>query len=453
MRTDAENLFFGRNRDCILWSPCFSVFIFIAFCFSVSYLLAHKKIDKRRNCIMPSPHFSPADTVFASQRRGSDLPDAGDLSNEEIRRYSRHLVLPEVALAGQKKLKAASVLVIGAGGLGSPLALYLAAAGIGRLGLVDFDVVDLSNLQRQIIHKNASIGQSKVESARQTLAEINPNVQVETFNTRFTAKNALDIAGDYDILIDGTDNFATRYLVNDTSVLLGKPNVYGSVFRFEGQASIFGTEKGPCYRCLYPKPPAPGLVPSCAEGGVLGILPGIIGLIQATEAIKLILGKGETLAGRLLLYDALSMRFQELKLRKDPNCPLCGEYRSIHALVDYQAFCGAPTAQPDEAPYEISAKELAQKLRTGEVFLLDVREPQEWRIGHIEGAVLIPLRQLPQRLAEIDSTREIIAYCRSGKRTIEALRLLHQAGFTSAKHLKGGLLAWSDEVDPKIPKY
>lgn len=395
-------------------------------------------------------------SIVPSVAGGNATNGASDLTYEEIRRYSRHLVLPEVALDGQKKLKAASVLIIGTGGLGSPLALYLAAAGIGRIGLVDFDVVDESNLQRQIIHKNASVGRPKVDSARQTLAEINPNVQVETYNTPFTSDNALEIAGEYDILIDGTDNFPTRYLVNDVSVLLGKPNVYGSVFRFEGQASVFWAEKGPCYRCLYPEPPPPGLVPSCAEGGVLGILPGIIGLIQATEAVKLILGLGESLIGRLLLYDALGMRFRELKLRKDPNCPLCGEHRSIHALIDYQEFCGVPTAEAAlhaEAPDEISPEELAQKLPTGEVFLLDVREPEEWQIGHIEGAVLIPLRELPQRLAEIDATREIVAYCRSGKRTLEALRLLHQAGYTSAKHLEGGILAWSDEVDPRIPKY
>ncbi|RME01310.1 MAG: molybdopterin-synthase adenylyltransferase MoeB, partial [Calditrichaeota bacterium] len=364
-------------------------------------------------------------SIVPSVAGGSDRNGQVQLTHEEILRYSRHLVLPEVAMAGQKKLKAARVLIIGTGGLGSPLALYLAAAGVGHLGLVDFDVVEESNLQRQIIHKTRNVGRSKLDSAREAILDINPNIQVETYEVAFTSDNAMDIAREYDLIIDGTDNFPTRYLVNDVCVLLGKPNVYGSIYRFEGQASVFWAEKGPCYRCLYPEPPPPGMVPSCAEGGVLGILPGVIGVIQATEAVKLILGKGEPLIGRLLLYDALNMKFREVKLRKDPNCPICGPHRRIHQLVDYNAFCGVPgigdQAVQVEAAYEISPRALAQKLQQEPVFLLDVREPEEWQIGHIEGAVLIPLRQLPERLAEIDGTREIVAYCRSGVRSAEAL--------------------------------
>jgi adenylyltransferase/sulfurtransferase len=378
------------------------------------------------------------------------------LNNEEIGRYSRHLILPEVAMEGQKKLKAASVLVIGTGGLGSPLAMYLAAAGIGRLGLVDFDVVDASNLQRQVIHSTRNVGRSKLESAKEYILGINPNVQVDTFEARFTSENALEIARDYDIIIDGTDNFPTRYLVNDVSVLLGKPNVYGSIFRFEGQASVFWAEKGPCYRCLYPEPPPPGLVPSCAEGGVLGVLPGIIGCIQANEAIKLILGKGEPLIGRLLLFDALGMRFREMKLRKDPHCPMCGAHRTIHELIDYEQFCGLTGIDEDSKTidtFNVSAKELAKKLERDRVFLLDVREPQEYQICYIPGATLIPLGQLPARLAEIDGSTEIVAYCRTGKRSAQAVELLHKAGYTSAKNLAGGIYAWADDVDPSVPKY
>jgi adenylyltransferase/sulfurtransferase len=378
------------------------------------------------------------------------------LSNEEIMRYSRHLILPEVAMEGQKKLKAASVLLIGAGGLGSPLAMYLAAVGVGRLGLVDFDVVDASNLQRQVIHSTRNVGRPKLESAREYIYGVNPNVQVATFETRFTSENALEIARDYDIIIDGTDNFPTRYLVNDVSVLLGKPNVYGSIFRFEGQASVFWAEQGPCYRCLYPQPPPPGLVPSCAEGGVLGVLPGIIGCIQANEAIKLILGKGEPLLGRLLLFDALGMRFREMKLRKDPNCPICGEHRTIHEPIDYEQFCGVPVVEEHGEttnPFDISAKALADKLTRDRIFLLDVREPEEYEICYIPSATLIPLKQLPERLAEIDGSREIVAYCRTGKRSAQAVELLHKAGYVSAKNLAGGIYAWADEVDSSVPKY
>lgn len=375
---------------------------------------------------------------------------------EEIQRYSRHLILPEVAMAGQKKLKAASVLLIGTGGLGSPLAMYLAAAGVGRLGLVDFDVVDASNLQRQVIHSTAYVGRPKLESAKNFIAGINPHVHVEIYETRFSAENAMAIARDYDMIIDGTDNFPTRYLVNDVCVLLRKPNVYGSIFRFEGQASVFWAEQGPCYRCLYPEPPPPGLVPSCAEGGVLGVLPGIIGTIQANEALKLILGVGEPLVGRLLLFDALAMRFREMKLRKDPDCPVCGVAPTITALIDYEQFCGMPVVSEERGgshSFDISATALARWLQTEAVYLLDVREPYEFEICALPGAHLVPLAQLPERLAEIDGSRPIVAYCRTGKRSAQAVTLLHQAGYTSAKNLAGGLHAWSEEVDATVPKY
>ncbi len=384
-----------------------------------------------------------------------------ELSKEEISRYSRHLILPEVGMDGQKKLKAASVLIIGTGGLGSPLAMYLAAAGVGRLGLVDFDVVDASNLQRQVIHNTRAVGRPKLASAKEYILSINPNVQVDTYETRFTSENAFEIAAGYDIVIDGTDNFPTRYLVNDVCVLLGKPNVYGSIFRFDGQASVFWAKKGyarrgPCYRCLYPEPPPPGLVPSCAEGGVLGVLPGIIGCIQANEAIKIILGKGDLLIGRLLLFDALGMKFRELKLRRDPKCPVCGEQPTIHELIDYEQFCGVTVVEEDGKrvnSFDITAKQLAGKLAGEPIFLLDVREPEEYQICFIPGATLIPLKQLPERLTEIDGTREIVAYCRTGKRSAQAVELLRQAGYTSAKNLAGGIHAWADEVDPSMSKY
>lgn len=378
------------------------------------------------------------------------------LTPEEFRRYSRHLVLPHVGIAGQEKLKAASVLIIGAGGLGSPAALYLAAAGIGRLGLVDFDVVDESNLQRQILHKTQNVGRPKLASAREAIHAINPHVQVDLHETRLTSDNAMQIAADYDVIIDGTDNFPTRYLVNDVCVLLDRPNIYGSVYRFEGQASVFWARRGPCYRCLYPAPPPPELVPSCAVGGVLGILPGLIGTIQATEAVKLILEEGEPLIGRLLLYDALTMRFQELRLRKNPDCPICGPNRTIHAPIDYHEFCGVPGAEEDVSvppEWEVTPKALAEKRRSQNITVLDVREPMEWEIGHIDGAVQIPLRELSSRLHELDREREVVAYCRSGQRSAMALRILREAGFTKARHLRGGLLAWRDEIDPSIPPY
>ena len=377
-----------------------------------------------------------------------------ELSNDEIARYSRHLIMPEVALEGQKKLKAARVLTIGAGGLGAPLAMYLAAAGVGTIGIVDFDVVDESNLQRQIIHGTSDVGRKKMESARDTILDINPNVKVEAYEDPLTSENALDTIKDYDIIVDGTDNFATRYLVNDACVLLGKPNVYGSIFRFEGQASVFYAEEGPCYRCLYPEPPPPGLVPSCAEGGVLGILPGAVGTIQATETVKLILGIGEPLIGRLLLYDALGMSFREMTLRKDPDCPVCGENPTVTELIDYQEFCGIPqeAAQTGEVP-EITVEELKEKLDNGQnVSVLDVREPHEYEVANI-GARLIPLGELPERLIELDRDETFAIHCKTGGRSARAVKLLKEAGFQNVYNVKGGITAWSEEIDSSVPKY
>ena len=376
------------------------------------------------------------------------------LSAQEVARYSRHLIMPEVALEGQKRLKAGSVLLIGAGGLGSPLGLYLAAAGVGRIGLVDFDVVDFSNLQRQVLHGTPDVGRPKLQSARDRLQAINPEVRIDLYETRLTSANALSIFEPYDIVIDGTDNFPTRYLVNDACVLLKKPNVYGSIFRFEGQATVFAFPGGPCYRCLYPEPPPPGLVPSCAEGGVLGILPGTIGLIQATEAVKLILGIGEPLVGRLLLYDALAMRFRELKLHKNPECPACGEHRTITKLIDYQQFCGIPAQEPKVTEGEIEVKDVKAKLDRGDDFvLIDVREPHEYRIASIPGAKLVPLGQVPQHLDEFDKDADIVIHCKSGMRSAKACGIFRQAGFQHVRNMKGGILAWSDQVDPSVPKY
>jgi len=381
---------------------------------------------------------------------------AVELSNEEIARYSRHLIMPEVALDGQKKLKQARVLTIGAGGLGAPLAMYLAAAGVGTLGIVDFDVVDESNLQRQIIHGTSDIGRPKMESAHDRINDINPNVHVEAYEEALSSENALEIFKDFDVIVDGTDNFPTRYLVNDACVLTGKPNVYGSIFRFEGQASVFWAKEGPCYRCLYPEPPPPGLVPSCAEGGVLGILPGAIGTIQATETVKLILGIGEPLVGRLLLYDALGMSFREMKLRKDPNCPVCGENPSVTELIDYQEFCGIPQANAqataDEVP-EITVQELKKRLDNSEnLSVLDVREPHEYEVANI-GARLIPLNELPERLAELDRDAPLAVHCKTGGRSARAVKLLQETGFQNAFNVEGGITAWSEEIDPSVPKY
>jgi sulfur-carrier protein adenylyltransferase/sulfurtransferase len=393
----------------------------------------------------------PAKTGIAAETQ----PDL-KLSKEEILRYSRHLIMPEVGMDGQLKLKQAKVLLIGAGGLGAPLGLYLAAAGVGRLGIVDFDVVDFTNLQRQVTFSTSDVGRPKLTAAKARLAAMNPEIRIDTFETRLTSENALEIFPDYDIVVDGTDNFPTRYLVNDACVILGKPNVYGSIFRFEGQSTVFNFPGGPCYRCLYPEPPPPGLVPSCAEGGVLGVLPGIIGSIQAMETIKIILGKGDVLAGRLLLFDALAMRFRELKLRKNPDCPVCGGHPTITKLIDYEEFCGI---RGEEAPApatgvpEITARDLKERLdRHDDMFILDVREPHEYQICNLNGH-LIPLGELPQRVHELDSSREIVAHCRSGKRSAEAVEFLRKAGFRKIWNLKGGILAWSDEVDPSVPKY
>jgi sulfur-carrier protein adenylyltransferase/sulfurtransferase len=382
-------------------------------------------------------------------------PETTALNNDEILRYSRHLIMPEVGMEGQQKLKAARVLCIGAGGLGSPLALYLGAAGVGTLGIVDFDVVDYTNLQRQIIHSTADVGRKKLESAAEKLKAINPFLNIQTFETKLTSENALELFQEFDIIADGTDNFPTRYLVNDACVLTGKPNVYGSIFRFEGQASVFATEEGPCYRCLYPEPPPPGLVPSCAEGGVLGILPGLVGVIQATEVIKLILRTGDPLIGRLLLVDALGMKFRELKLRKNPDCPACGTHPTITKLIDYNQFCGIRGEEkPVEAGIpEIQVEELKRRLDAGEdVFVLDVREPHEYQICNI-GGYLIPLNDLPKRINELDSSREIVAHCKMGGRSAKAVQFLRQAGFQKVHNLKGGILAWADRIDPKMPKY
>ena len=378
------------------------------------------------------------------------------LSKEEILRYSRHLIMPEVGMDGQLKLKNAKVALIGTGGLGAPLGMYLAAAGVGRIGLVDFDVVDFTNLQRQVIHGTKDVGRKKLDSAAETMQDINPYVEIDRHETALTSENALQILKDYDLVVDGTDNFPTRYLVNDACVLLGKPNVYGSIFRFEGQATVFAYPGGPCYRCLYPEPPPPGLVPSCAEGGVLGILPGIIGLIQATETVKLILGAGEPLVGRLLLYDALAMRFRELKLRRNPECPVCGDHPSIRELIDYQEFCGIPNQshEPVAVAGDIDPVEVKAKIDRGDSFvLIDVREPHEYQICRIDYAKLIPLGDLPQRVNELDSADEIVAHCKSGVRSAKAVDFLKQAGFKKVRNMKGGILAWSDKVDPSVPKY
>ena len=379
-----------------------------------------------------------------------------DLSAEEIRRYGRHLIMPEVGMEGQKKLKAASVLLIGAGGLGSPVGLYLAAAGIGRIGIVDFDVVDYSNLQRQIMHSTKDVGRPKLDSAKERLEGINPFVKIETHELRLSSENALALFAQYDIVVDGTDNFPTRYLVNDACVLTGKPNVYGSIFRFEGQASIFATSDGPCYRCLYPEPPPPGLVPSCAEGGVLGILPGIVGTIQANETVKLIIGKGEPLIGRLLLFDALKMKFREMKLRKNPECPVCGSHRTITKLIGYEAFCGVQPGWDSyarEEQFEITVDQLKMRLdRKDDIFILDVREPQEYEICNLKGH-LIPLRDLPKRINELDTAKEIVVHCKIGGRSRTAVEFMKQAGFRKVKNLVGGIDEWAERIDPTMPRY
>src|SRR4029079_19732383 len=414
-----------------------------------------RHLDREQTALSAGDTISIVPAVAAG--RGAAVREAEELTRDEVQRYSRHLIMPEVGVEGQRKLKAAKVLCVGAGGLGAPASMYLAAAGVGTLGLVDFDVVDASNLHRQIIYGTPDVGKRKLEAARARLREVNGSVKVVMHELALTSKNALEVLKDYDVILDGTDNFQTRYLVNDACVLLGKPNAYGSIFRFDGQASVFAVKGGPCYRCLYPEPPPPGLVPSCAEGGVLGVLPGVIGVIQATEAIKLILGSGQPLIGRLLLYDALQMRFRELKLRRDPECPICGDHPTIHALIDYDQFCGVVPAQTQHATTgvpEITVEELKAKMDRGDdFFLLDVREPNEYQICRIEGSKLIPLGELAQRTGELDRNREMIVHCKMGGRSAKAVSLLQERGFTRVSNLKGGILAWIDRVDPSQSKY
>jgi adenylyltransferase/sulfurtransferase len=404
-------------------------------------------------------------SIIPSVAGGSPATALGpELSGEEIKRYSRHLIMPEVGVEGQRRLKAGKVLCIGAGGLGSPAAMYLAAAGVGTIGIVDFDIVDFSNLQRQLLHGTPDVGRSKLASAKDRLNALNPNVHIETYDTALSSANAIKLFEPYDVILDGTDNFPTRYLVNDACVLTGKPNAYGSIFRFEGQASVFGTKDGPCYRCLYPEPPPPGLVPSCAEGGVLGVLPGIIGVIQATESIKLILGIGEPLIGRFMIYDALRMRFRELKLRKDADCPVCGTHPTVTELIDYEQFCGVAPHQLAETAAKAAAagagaaaigpRELKTELDGGApVVVLDVREPQEYQINRIPGSVLIPLGDLPKRYVELDPNASIVTQCKSGVRSAKAQEFLRSKGFSNVRNLTGGILGWVDQVDPSQPKY
>ena len=397
-------------------------------------------------------------SIVPSIAGGSAVADleTATLSNDEVARYSRHLILPEVGMDGQRKLKAAKVLMVGAGGLGAPVGLYLAAAGVGRIGIVDFDIVDASNLQRQVIHGTADLGRKKLDSAADRMLDINPHLRVDKFEVALSSENALEIFRDYDLVVDGTDNFPTRYLVNDACVLAKKPNVYGSIFRFEGQVSVFACEDGPCYRCLYPEPPPPGLVPSCAEGGVLGILPGLIGVAQATEAVKLILGIGETLKNRLLLYDALGMKFRELKLRRDPECPVCGDHPTVTKLIDYQEFCGVKPAanSPDTSAGQIDPLDVKAKQDRGDQFtFLDVREPHEYQIARIPGTRLIPLGELPKFLGEMPRDKEIVAHCKSGARSQKAVDLLKANGFNNVRNMAGGIAAWSDKIDSTIPKY
>jgi molybdopterin/thiamine biosynthesis adenylyltransferase/rhodanese-related sulfurtransferase/molybdopterin converting factor small subunit len=399
--------------------------------------------------------------VVATPTRPETAPEPVSLptlTNDEVKRYSRHLIMPEVGVDGQRKLKAAKVLCIGAGGLGSPVAMYLAAAGVGTIGLVDFDVVDFSNLQRQILHSTPDVGKPKLQSAKEKLTALNPEIEIRTHEVALSSQNALELFAPYDIIVDGTDNFPTRYLVNDACVLLGKPNAYGSIFRFEGQASVFATKDGPCYRCLYPEPPPPGLVPSCAEGGVLGVLPGMIGIVQATETVKLIMGIGEPLIGRFLIYDALKMRFRELKLRKDPDCPVCGTHPTVTALIDYDQFCGVTPAAPEPVTVnnatEITSVELKQRLDRGEKLrIVDVREPNEYQINRIPEAELIPLGDIPRRYRELDPEAELIVHCKMGGRSAKAADFLRSVGFKRVLNLKGGILDWIDKVDPSQPKY
>ena len=424
----------------------------------IRYLEKEQTAVKADDTISIIPSVAGGAPASAETTAGTPVAALPELTNEEIKRYSRHLIMPEVGIEAQKKLKASKVLCIGAGGLGSPAAMYLAAAGVGTLGIVDFDTVDFSNLQRQILHGTPDVGRSKLASAKDRLNAINPNVRIETYETALTSQNALELFAPYDVILDGTDNFPTRYLVNDACVLLGKPNAYGSIFRFEGQASVFATKDGPCYRCLYPEPPPPGLVPSCAEGGVLGVLPGIIGVIQATETIKLIIGVGEPLIGRFMIYDALKMKFRELKLRKDPDCPVCGTHPTVTTLIDYEQFCGVVPAAPEPVTVnhatEITTVELKQRLDRGDALtIVDVREPNEYQINRIAGSVLIPLGDIPKRYAELNRNDEIVVQCKVGGRSAKAADFLRSVGFTRVLNLKGGILDWIDRVDPSQPKY
>jgi adenylyltransferase/sulfurtransferase len=412
----------------------------------IRYLEKDKTQVKEGDTLTIVPSIAGGSTLVAEPQLATEL------TQEEILRYSRHLIMPEVGVEGQLKLKNASVLLVGAGGLGAPLGLYLAAAGIGRIGLVDFDTVDHTNLHRQIIHGTKDVGRRKLDSAADRMRDINPNVKLDLHELALTSENALQILRDYDIIVDGTDNFPTRYLVNDACVLLGKPNVYGSIFRFEGQATVFAYPGGPCYRCSYPEPPPPGLVPSCAEGGVLGILPGMIGVIQATETVKLIMGIGESLVGRLVRYDALEMRFREYKVRRDPECPVCGDHPTIRKLIDYQQFCGIPQQVTNQG--ELDVTEVKQKIDRGDDFLLiDVREPHEYQIASIPKAKLIPLGEVARRLNEIDPDAEIVVHCKSGGRSAKAVEILRQNGYKNVANMRGGILAWSEKVDPRVPKY
>jgi adenylyltransferase/sulfurtransferase len=422
----------------------------------IRYLQKDQTPIKSGDTVSIIPSVAGGAPTVLSKEQGA-LPE---LSGDEIKRYSRHLIMPEVGVEGQRKLKAAKVLCIGAGGLGSPAAMYLAAAGIGTIGIVDFDVVDFSNLQRQIIHGTPDVGRAKLASAKDRLGALNPNVHVETYDEALSSENALRLFEPYDVILDGTDNFPTRYLVNDACVLTGKPNAYGSIFRFEGQASVFATKEGPCYRCLYPEPPPPGLVPSCAEGGVFGVLPGIIGVIQATETIKLVLGAGEPLIGRFLIYDALRMRFRELRLRKDNDCPVCGTHPTVKKLIDYEQFCGvaphqvAAAAPPVTNADALTSRELKAELDRGDaVVIVDVREPQEYQINRLPGSILIPLGELPKRYVELDPNANIVTQCKSGMRSAKAQDFLRSKGFTRVRNLTGGVLGWIDQVDPSQPKY
>ncbi|MFQ5838445.1 MAG: ubiquitin-like small modifier protein 1 [Thermoplasmata archaeon] len=417
----------------------------------IRYLRGQKTPVKEGDTVIIVP--SVAGGSLQNPMMGRLLPIQEGLTQEEIKRYSRHLILPEVGLEGQRKLKSSSALIVGVGGLGAPLGMYLTAAGVGRIGLVDFDVVEESNLQRQVLFNTSDVTKPKLEVAMERLEALNPGVQVESHETRLTSNNALDIISDYDVVVDGTDNFPTRYLVNDACVLLGKPNVYGSIFRFEGQVSVFDARRGPCYRCLYPEPPPPGLVPSCAEGGVLGVLPGVVGSLQAMEALKVLLGKGDLLIGRLILFDALKMKFRELRLRKDPGCALCGEKPTIKELIDYEEFCGLTGEETIASEFQMDTTEVAELLERGEVTLLDVREPVEWQICNIPGARLIPMGEVPYRVGELSTADKIVVHCHTGARSARITQFLRDLGFTKVWNMAGGIDAWAEKVDPRMPRY